>query len=92
LPDESLALSWIINKRAFETADLEWKDAIAFLKKDNILLPDSGKGWVMVQFEGVPLGFAKNLGNRVNNAYPQEWRIRMEVDASKYAPFFSFEK
>jgi len=92
LPDESLALSWIINKRAFETADLEWKDAIAFLKKDNILLPDSGKGWVMVQFEGVPLGFAKNLGNRVNNAYPQEWRIRMEVDASKYAPLFSFEK
>ena len=27
-------------------------------------------------YEGVPLGFAKNVGNRQNNLYPNEWRIR----------------
>lgn len=26
--------------------------------------------------QGLPLGFVKNLGNRANNLYPQEWRIR----------------
>jgi NOL1/NOP2/fmu family ribosome biogenesis protein len=25
------------------------------------------------------LGFVKNLGNRANNMYPREWRIRMSV-------------
>ena len=24
----------------------------------------------------VPIGFAKNVGNRLNNLYPNEWRIR----------------
>jgi hypothetical protein len=27
----------------------------------------------------VPLGFVKNLGNRANNYFPKEWRIRMNL-------------
>lgn len=27
-------------------------------------------------YNNVPLGFVKNIGNRANNLYPQEWRIR----------------
>ncbi|MDU5343217.1 MAG: hypothetical protein E6150_01970, partial [Prevotella bivia] len=30
----------------------------------------------VLTYEGHPLGFAKNLGNRANNLYPQEWRIK----------------
>lgn len=30
----------------------------------------------MLTYRGVPLGFGKNIGNRVNNLYPNEWRIR----------------
>ena len=26
--------------------------------------------------EHIPLGFVKNIGNRANNLYPQDWRIR----------------
>jgi NOL1/NOP2/fmu family ribosome biogenesis protein len=33
-------------------------------------------GLVLMTYEGVPLGFAKNVGNRLNNLYPNEWRIR----------------
>ena len=29
-----------------------------------------------VRYQRLPLGFVKNLGNRANNLYPQEWRIR----------------
>ena len=39
-------------------------------------------------FDGHPLGFAKNLGTRANNTYPQEWRIRMEADESRYEPIW----
>ena len=34
------------------------------------------KGYVLVCYNGFPLGFVKHLGNRANNLYPQEWRIR----------------
>ncbi|WP_332911045.1 methyltransferase RsmF C-terminal domain-like protein [Algoriphagus boritolerans] len=34
-------------------------------------------GWVLLTYQNLPLGWVKNLGNRVNNYFPKEWRIRM---------------
>jgi len=31
---------------------------------------------VLLTWQGEPLGFVKNIGNRANNLYPNEWRIR----------------
>ena len=31
---------------------------------------------VTVTYLGAPLGFVKNIGNRANNLYPREWRIK----------------
>ena len=57
--------------------ELEWEDAIKFLKKEALVLPSGiDKGYVLVRYQRLPLGFVKNLGNRANNLYPQEWRIR----------------
>jgi NOL1/NOP2/fmu family ribosome biogenesis protein len=33
-------------------------------------------GYLLLTYKGVPIGFAKNIGNRANNLYPAEWRIR----------------
>ena len=33
------------------------------------------RGWAIVQYEGMNLGWIKLLGNRTNNYYPREWRI-----------------
>jgi len=35
------------------------------------------KGWILFTYQNLPLGWGKNLGNRLNNYYPKEWRIRM---------------
>ena len=78
LPDISLALSWIINKQAFHIEKLTWEQAIAYLRKDNLHFPKAPQGWILLEYQNQLLGWVKNLGNRVNNAYPQEWRIRME--------------
>jgi NOL1/NOP2/fmu family ribosome biogenesis protein len=43
---------------------------------------DSQKGWNIVCYEGVCLGFVNNIGSRVNNYYPVEWRIRMDASSS----------
>ena len=58
-------------------AEVSWDDAIKYLKKEVLLLPaEIEKGYVLVYYQGFPLGFVKHLGNRANNLYPQEWRIR----------------
>lgn len=77
IPAHALALSTALNRKAFNTANLNWNDAIRYLKKEALLLPEgTEKGYVLVAYEGYPLGFVKHLGNRANNLYPQEWRIR----------------
>ncbi|WP_108822500.1 rRNA cytosine-C5-methyltransferase [Dysgonomonas sp. Marseille-P4361] len=76
IPSQSLAMSTLINKDSFLTYELTWEQAIAYLRKEALLLPDQPKGYILLTYEEHPLGFVKNIGNRANNLYPQEWRIR----------------
>ncbi len=75
IPAHSLAMSTEINKDIFEQAELNWEEAIKYLRKEPLTLGNT-KGYVLVNYKGCPLGFVKQLGNRANNLYPQEWRIR----------------
>ena len=79
VPDADLALSLIYDTDSYPVADVDMQKALAFLHKDAILLPDIEKGYVLIRYEGVPLGFVKNLGNRCNNLHPQGRRIRMDI-------------
>jgi 16S rRNA C967 or C1407 C5-methylase (RsmB/RsmF family)/NOL1/NOP2/fmu family ribosome biogenesis protein len=79
LPSHEIALSDGFRKDAFPCAEISLKDAIAYLRRDSFSLPDSPKGWNIVTYKGVNLGFVNNIGNRVNNYFPVEWRIRMDT-------------
>lgn len=77
IPDESLALSLALNRDLFPSTELTYSQAIAYLHKESVTLPpDTPRGFVLLTFKGMPLGFEKNIGNRANNLYPQEWRIK----------------
>ncbi len=77
VPDISLALSIALNWEAFPIVELGYNDAIRYLRKEVMVLDSSvPKGFVVVAYDGCPLGFVKNLSNRANNLYPQEWRIK----------------
>ena len=79
-PSHPLAVSRILNQNKFEITDLNFVDALKYLKKEEIK-PESGNtGWQIVSFRQIPLGFIKHLGNRTNNYFPKEWRIRMQID------------
>jgi hypothetical protein len=43
IPDQSLALSTYINAENFTTYDVDWKAAIAYLRKETLLLARSAK-------------------------------------------------
>lgn len=79
VPDADLALSLMLAPDAFPYADVDLQTALAFLHKDAILPGDAAKGYVTVRYEGLPLGFVKNIGNRCNNLHPQGRRIRMDI-------------
>ncbi len=79
IPDEDLALCIEYNRVAFPEFDLSREQALAFLHKDSLILPEAEKGLVLMTYRGHPLGFVKNLGNRCNNLHPQGRRIRMNI-------------
>ena len=79
LPEHTFALSIDRNPDIFESVELDLRDALLFQKKDEIRISSATKGWLLVQYQRVPLGFVKNLGNRANNYFPKEWRIRMNL-------------
>ena len=64
--------------------EVDYKTAIAFLRHEALLLQNVEKGYLCITFQGVPLGFVKNVGNRCNNLYPEHWRIRMNADDTEY--------
>lgn len=77
VPDASLALSTSLKGDAFQKVELSYEDAIRFLSKEAVTLPDNTpRGLTIVTYKGHNLGFEKNIGNRANNLYPQEWRIK----------------
>jgi len=77
LPLPALALSVGLDEEAFPRAELTQEEAIRYLAREAVTLSaDTPRGLVLITYEGYPLGFAKHLGNRTNNLYPQAWRIR----------------
>ena len=75
IPDHELALSTVLSKEVPAIA-LNEEEAIRYLRKEEIKIDSSLRGWALVQYEGQNLGWMKILHNRVNNYYPKEWRIR----------------
>lgn len=77
IPDHTLALSFSTDKSAYPNVEVDYQTAIAYLRHEAIILSsDAPRGIVLLTYKGYPIGFAKNLGNRANNLYPQEWRIK----------------
>jgi 16S rRNA C967 or C1407 C5-methylase (RsmB/RsmF family)/NOL1/NOP2/fmu family ribosome biogenesis protein len=79
LPSHELAMSHYLRKDSFPAQDIGFSTAAAFLRRDRFPLFDSHAGWNLLTYKGVNLGFIKDVGNRLNNYYPVEWRIRMDL-------------
>ncbi|MEM7659064.1 MAG: rRNA methyltransferase, partial [Bacteroidota bacterium] len=80
-PEQALATYPGLEAAAFATQSLNREEAIAYLRRETMNLP-AQKGWNLLEYQSLGLGWAKVLPNRVNNYYPQPWRIRMSGDSS----------
>lgn len=77
IPAHAFALSNAIQSDFFQITDLSEADAIAYLRKDTQFFDSTQKGFGLVQYHNLNLGWVNHLGNRTNNLYPSNWRIRM---------------
>lgn len=77
IPQHALAMSIAASSSAFPRVEIARDSALAYLHREAITLPaEAPRGYVLLTYRGLPLGFANNLGNRANNLYPNEWRLR----------------
>ena len=82
IPYPSLALLAALGKEDYPRVELSYQDAIRYLRGESITLPaDTPRGFVIVTYYDIALGFVKNIGSRANNLYPDGWRIK-----STYVP------
>ena len=79
IPDADLALSIMLSPDAYPSAEVDRDKALAFLHRDAVTFPDAPLGYLLIRYQGLPLGFVKNLGNRCNSLHPQSRRIRMDI-------------
>ncbi len=75
-PSHELALSCELKKEAFPLYELDYEQVSAYLRREPFKGDLPEKGWLIVTWMGVNLGFAKNLGNRINNYFPVSLRVR----------------
>ena len=81
IPSHELALSRFLRKSVFFTLNLEYPEAINYLRRDTINAAVAPRGWQIASYKGMNLGFLNNIGTRLNNYYPVDWRIRMSVQS-----------
>ena len=74
LPEHSLALSTFIGSHVF-SVELTEEQALNYLRKADLQIESTHKGWAVANYKGKNLGWMKLLGNRINNYYPKEYRI-----------------
>ena len=73
IPAHEFAVSYL-PLDSFNAIDLDKEQALSYLRRAEFSCTVQ-KGWSLMRYNGLGLGWAKILPNRINNYYPQEWRI-----------------
>jgi 16S rRNA C967 or C1407 C5-methylase (RsmB/RsmF family)/NOL1/NOP2/fmu family ribosome biogenesis protein len=77
MPSHEMAMSVYFRKGSFPATKLDLSEALSFMRRETFNHNIAEKGWNIITYKGVNLGFVNNIGTRINNYYPVEWRIRM---------------
>lgn len=79
IPSHEIAMQIDVNLD-YETKEVDWDQAIKYLRCEAFELNAHRKGFTLLRFREVNLGFINHLGNRFNNLYPTHWRLRNNAD------------
>ena len=74
-PAHALALFPALDRSAVSVAELSREEALSYLRRGEVPAERFAEGMNLVTADGVALGFAKRIGRRCNNMYPNSLRI-----------------
>jgi 16S rRNA C967 or C1407 C5-methylase (RsmB/RsmF family)/NOL1/NOP2/fmu family ribosome biogenesis protein len=74
IPSQGIA-NTAVESNDVRKLELSYDDVIRYLKKE-VIQVEAEAGFVLVTFEQQNIGWGKVVGTRLNNNYPNEWRIR----------------
>jgi 16S rRNA C967 or C1407 C5-methylase (RsmB/RsmF family)/NOL1/NOP2/fmu family ribosome biogenesis protein len=74
IPAHDLAVSNIID-HTLPKIEVNIETALQYLRKADIAIETANKGWALLTYQQLPLGWLKIMANRSNNYYPAAWRI-----------------
>lgn len=75
IPLHGLAMDY----RSKKFIELNLTESLAYLRKETISAKNfETDGWHLVGFEKQALGWVKAIGNRVNNYYPNKYKLRLK--------------
>ena len=74
IPHHELALSHLLSK-SVHSVELNKVQALQYLRRQDLNVEISAKGWTICRYEDINMGWIKVLPNRLNNYYPTDWRI-----------------
>jgi 16S rRNA C967 or C1407 C5-methylase (RsmB/RsmF family)/NOL1/NOP2/fmu family ribosome biogenesis protein len=77
IPSHELAMSVFLRNSVYYILNLNRHEALSYLGRESLQVTGAHSGWSLAAYEGANLGFLNNVGSRINNYYPVEWRIRM---------------
>lgn len=78
IPSADLALSLMLAPGVYPEYEADLQTALHFLHRDAVCA-SGPKGFICMKYDGLRLGFVKNIGNRCNNLHPAARRIRMDI-------------
>lgn len=76
-PTQASANSILTRKDTFVEIPLEKQNAVSYLSKQDISY-EGPIGHHLLTYKGTGIGWTKKMGNRTNNYYPAEWKIRQK--------------
>jgi NOL1/NOP2/fmu family ribosome biogenesis protein len=74
IPDHEFALSNMATDKVI-SIETDLETALQYLRRADIHIETNHKGWALLKYENLSLGWIKILPNRINNYYPKDWRI-----------------
>jgi 16S rRNA C967 or C1407 C5-methylase (RsmB/RsmF family)/NOL1/NOP2/fmu family ribosome biogenesis protein len=87
-PSEHLPFSLGFNAQEYPIQTLDQTAALNYLSKQILPYQGNQKGLTVIQYKGCNLGWGKFAGNRINNLFPAEWKLRL---MPKTEQFFSLD-
>lgn len=76
VPNHELAMS-TLQSNQIPAIQLDLKTSLQYLRRETIETTVAQKGWSLVQYKGISLGWIKQVQGKAKNHYPLNWRILM---------------